>query len=128
METHSFRTENKLKEYENVCKSHDYCYTEMRKKDKNILNHNYGEKSMKAPFIIYADMESLLEKMTMILHSKNIINYKIIIITPANIETLLIIFFNLRYKAPKQTPVVFHNGYKYDYLFIIKELAKEFEG
>ena len=128
METHSFRTENKLKEYENVCKSHDYCYTEMPKKDKDILNYNYGEKSMKAPFIIYADMESLLEKMTMILHSKNIINYKIIIITPANIETLLIIFFNLRQKAPKQTPVVFHNGYKYDYLFIIKELAKEFEG
>ena len=23
---YSFRTENKLKEHENVCKNHDYCY------------------------------------------------------------------------------------------------------
>ena len=36
--------------------------------------------------------------------------------------------FNLRYKVPKEFPVVFHNGSTYDYHFIIKELAKEFEG
>ena len=35
---------------------------------------------------------------------------------------------NLRYKVPKEIPVVFHNGSTYDYLFIIKELVKEFEG
>ena len=35
---------------------------------------------------------------------------------------------NLRYKVPKQIPVVFHNGSTYDYHFIIKELVKEFEG
>ena len=35
---------------------------------------------------------------------------------------------NLRYKIPKEIPVVFHNGSKYDYHFIIKELAGEFEG
>ena len=35
---------------------------------------------------------------------------------------------NLRYKTPKEIPVVFHNGYTYDYHFIIKQLAKEFEG
>ena len=29
---------------------------------------------------------------------------------------------------PKEIPVVFHNGSTYDYHFIIKELAKEFEG
>ena len=28
-----------------------------------ILKHNHGEKSLKAPFIIYPDLESLLEKM-----------------------------------------------------------------
>ena len=33
---------------------------------------------------------------------------------------------NLRYKIPKEIPVVFHNGYTYDYHFIIKELAEEF--
>ena len=31
-------------------------------------------------------------------------------------------------KIPKEIPVVFHNGYAYDYHFIIKELAKQFKG
>ena len=35
---------------------------------------------------------------------------------------------NLRYKIPKEIPVVFHNGSTYDYHFIIKKLAKIFEG
>ena len=35
---------------------------------------------------------------------------------------------NLRYKIRKEIPVVFHNGSTYDYHFIIKELAEEFEG
>ena len=35
---------------------------------------------------------------------------------------------NLRYKLPKEIPIVFHNGSTYDYHFIIKKLAKEFEG
>ena len=35
---------------------------------------------------------------------------------------------NLRYKTPKQIPVVFHNGSTYDYHFMIEELAKEFKG
>ena len=34
----------------------------------------------------------------------------------------------LRYKIPKEIPVVFHNGSTYDYHFIIKELVKEFDG
>ena len=35
---------------------------------------------------------------------------------------------NLRYKIPKEIPIVFHNGSTYDYHFIIKELVKEFHG
>ena len=35
---------------------------------------------------------------------------------------------NLRYKTPKEISVVFHNGSTNDYHFIIKQLAKEFEG
>ena len=31
--------------------------------DNKILKYNHEEKSMKVPFIIYADLESLLEKM-----------------------------------------------------------------
>ena len=35
---------------------------------------------------------------------------------------------NLRYKVPREIPVKFHNGSKYDYHFIIKELPKDFSG
>ena len=35
---------------------------------------------------------------------------------------------NLRYKTPKEITIVFHNGSTYDYHFIIRELAKEFNG
>ena len=35
---------------------------------------------------------------------------------------------NLRYKTPKEIPIVFYNGSTYDYHFIINHLAKEFEG
>ena len=35
---------------------------------------------------------------------------------------------NLRYKIPREIPVVFHNGSTYDYHFIIKQLAIEFKG
>ena len=35
--------------------------------------------------------------------------------------------YNLRYKTPKEIPIVFHNGSAYDYHFIIKELAEEFD-
>ena len=31
-------------------------------KNNKILKHNHGEKSLKVPFVIYADLESLLEK------------------------------------------------------------------
>ena len=58
---YSFSTENKIKEHENVCKNHDYCYIEMSK-EKSILKYNHGEKSMNIRFIICADMESLLVK------------------------------------------------------------------
>ena len=37
-------------------------------------------------------------------------------------------FCDLRYKTPKEIPVVFHNGFTYDYHFIIIVLAEEFEG
>ena len=33
----------------------------------------------------------------------------------------------MNYKAPKEIPIVFHNGSTYDYHFTIKELAKEFK-
>ena len=36
----------------------------MPNKDNNILKYNPGEKSMKIPFVIYGDLECLLEKIS----------------------------------------------------------------
>ena len=36
----------------------------MPNEDNITLKYNHGENSMKVPFIIYADLESLLEKMS----------------------------------------------------------------
>ena len=36
----------------------------MPTKDNNIIKYNQGEKSIKMPFTIYADLQCLLEKMS----------------------------------------------------------------
>ena len=192
----------------------------MPTKDNNIIKYNHGEKSMKVPFIIYADLECLLEKISTCINnpkessttkinkhtpsgysiftscsfheSKNKLNYyrgkdcmkkfckdlkeehatriknhekkKIISLTKEekiNYNDQKVSYIckkefdtidkkhhkvryhchytgkykgaphnicNLRYKVPKEIPVVFHNGSTYNYRFIIKELVKEFEG
>ena len=216
---HSYRTENKLESHKKICENHDYCHVEMPTKDNNIIKYNHGEKSMKVPFIIYADLECLLEKMStcinnpnessttkinkhtpssysifthcsfnesknklnyyrgkdcmkkfcedLRIHATKIINYekkKIIPLTKEekiNYNDQQICYIckkefeksdkkhhkvrdhchymgkyrgaahnicNLRYKVPKEIPLVFHNGSIYDYRFIIKKLVKEFEG
>ena len=61
---HSYSTKNKLEKHGKVCNDHDYCYVEIRSEYNKILKYNHGEKSVKAPFIICADLECLLEKMT----------------------------------------------------------------
>ena len=60
---HAYTTENKLESHKKVCENHDYCFIEIPNEDNKILKYNHGEKSMRAPFIIYADLESLSEKM-----------------------------------------------------------------
>ena len=60
---HSYRTENKLKKHEKVCNDHDCCCVEIPDESNQILKCNHGEKSLKAPPIIYADVECLVEKM-----------------------------------------------------------------
>ena len=51
----SYRTRHKLEEHENMCEKHDYCNVEMPTKDNNIIKYNQ--------FVVYADLECLLEKM-----------------------------------------------------------------
>ena len=209
----SYRAENKLEKPKEICENHDYCHVEMPNED------NQGEKSIKSPFIIFADLECLLEKISTCYNNfeelstteinkhtppdyslftpcsfdktKNkidyyrgddcmkkfckdlreqatkIINYekkKMIPLTKKeeknhNKQKVCYIskkefntddkkhykvkdhchytgkyrgaahnICNLRYKIPKEIPIVFHNGSTYDYHFIIKELVKEFDG
>ena len=80
----SYTTENKLKKHKKVCENHDYCYVEMNEKDNKVLKYNYGEKSMKIPFIIYADLESLLEKMNTCHNSEKSLTAKIDKHTPSD--------------------------------------------
>ena len=60
----SYRTRNKLEVHKKICENHDYCNVEMSTKDNNIIKYNQGEKSIKLPFVVYADLECLLEKMS----------------------------------------------------------------
>ena len=188
----------------------------MPREDNKKLKYNHGEKSMRGPFVIYADLECLLEKMStchnnpeqssttkmnkhtpsvyslfthcsfdttknkldyyrskncmknfcldLKEHATKIINYEkkeMISLTKEEkkIHREQIDFYtckkgfndkkyhkvrnhchytgkyrgaaynicNLRYKTLKEIPVVFHNGFTYDYHFRIKELAEEFE-
>ena len=191
----------------------------MPTKDNNTIKYNQGEKSIKLPFVVYTDLECLLEKMSTCQnnpnesstteidkhtpsgyslfthcsfdktrnkldyyrgkdcmkkfckdlreHATKIINYekkKMIPLTKEekinyNEQEICYIckkefdnndkkhyrvrdhchytekyrgaahnICNLRYKIPKEIPVVFYNGSTYDYHFIIKELVKEFDG
>ena len=66
-----FHSYSKLESHKKICENHDYCHVEMPTKDNNIIKYNHGEKSMQVPFIIYADLESLLEKMTTCINNPN---------------------------------------------------------
>ena len=207
----SYTTENRLTKHKKVSENHDYCYVEMLEEDNKILKYNQGEKSVRVPFIIYADLGCLLEKVNtchnnpekssttkinkhtpfgysfftycsfdttknkldyyrgkncmknfcldLREHATKIINYdkkEMIPLTKKekkmyNKQKVCYIskkrsstddsnkkykvkdhchymeshdICNLRYKIPKEIPVVFHKGSTYDYKFIIKVLAK----
>ena len=60
----TYSTKNKLEDHKRICENHNYCHVEMPTKDNKIIKYNQGEKSIKLPFVIYADLECLLEKMS----------------------------------------------------------------
>ena len=59
---HSYRTENKLNAPRKICENNEYCNIEMPSPNNNLIKYNQGDKSLKLPFIIYADLECLLKK------------------------------------------------------------------
>ena len=58
----SYTTKNKLKENEEICNNHDSYHLEMPKQAEKILKYIHREKSLKAPFTGYLDLECLLKK------------------------------------------------------------------
>ena len=210
---HSYRTKNKLDAHKKICENYEYCHIEMPTKDNNIIKYSQGGKSIKLPFIVYADLECLLEKMSTCYntpeessttkinkhtpsdysifthcsfdklkkklnyitkfckdlreHATKIINYEKKDMIPltkkeeGNYNNQNVCYIcknkidksdkknhkvrdhchysgkyrgaahnicNLRYKIPKEIPIIFHNGSTYDYYFIKRELVKELEG
>ena len=61
---HSHRTKNKLESHKKIYENRDYCHVQMPNEYNKIIKYNQGEKSIKLPFIIYADLECLLEKIS----------------------------------------------------------------
>ena len=59
---HSFSTENKRESHEKVYENKDFCNVVMLSEDNKILQFNQYQKSDKAPFIIYGDLECLIER------------------------------------------------------------------
>ena len=59
---HSFRTSNTVKKHEKLCEDNDFCKVEMPDKKYNILKYSGSMKSLRMPFVIYADLECLLIK------------------------------------------------------------------
>ena len=61
---HSYRTENKLNAHKKICENNEYCNIEMPSPNNNLMKYNQGEKSLKLPFVIYADLECILKKIS----------------------------------------------------------------
>ena len=220
---HSYRTENKFNAHKKVCQNNEYCNIEMPSPNDNLIKYSQGEKSLKLPFVIYAELECILKEIDTCQnnldlssttkinqhipsgysiytscsfdkynnklsyyrgedcmrrfckdlkeHAIKIIDFKKKDMIPLtkeekdnyNKENICHIckkefnndttesssleckvkdhchftgkyrgaahnMCNLRYKIPKNIPVIFHNGSTYDYHFIIRELASEFDG
>ena len=60
---HSYTTKNRLKKHQKICENHEYCKLEMPRKG-SVLNYTSGEKFIVTPFVIYADLEFILEKIS----------------------------------------------------------------
>ena len=58
----SFRTKNKLKSHESVSKNKGFCGIVMPSEKSNILEFNQCMNSDKMPYIIYAEIDSLIKK------------------------------------------------------------------
>ena len=57
-----FCSQKNVKSHEKVCENKDFCNVIITSEDTKILGFNQYQKSDKVQFIIYADLESIIEK------------------------------------------------------------------
>ena len=58
----AFRTREAHQIHVEACKDHDFCHVKMPTEDKKWLSYVDGSQSLRAPFVIYADTECILEQ------------------------------------------------------------------
>ena len=73
---YSYSTKNKFKRHEKVCNDHDCCYVEMPDEYDEKLRYSHGEKSLRAPAIIYAFSVCLKRCIHVKIILKNLIQIK----------------------------------------------------
>ena len=54
---HSYRTETKLKEHEQMCVNNNFAMIKMPDEKNKYVSSTPGKNTLKNPFIIYADLE-----------------------------------------------------------------------
>ena len=59
---HSFATERKLKSHKKACENKDFCNAIMSSKDPKTFEFNRDQKTDKATFTTYGDLECIIEK------------------------------------------------------------------
>ena len=59
---YSFAAENKLQSHRTACENKDFWNKNMPSKDTKVLGFNQYQKSDQPQFIIYADLECIIEK------------------------------------------------------------------
>ena len=58
----SFKTKSKLEIHKKMCENRDYCYVQMPNNKNKILEYKHSQKSKRAPFLIYSDLECLPQR------------------------------------------------------------------
>ena len=59
---HSLRTKNKIESLKSVCENKDFCYVILPSEDTKIWEFNHYQRSSKASFIIYANLEWMIKR------------------------------------------------------------------
>ena len=106
---HSFRTKNKLELHKKLCESKNFWNIIMPFQDTKILEVNQYQKSDEAPFVIYADLECLIERIDICKNNhqnpfRDHCHYT------GECRRVAHSICNLKYGVPKKIHIAFHNG------------------